>query len=172
MISMEGRSPSLFFSSSKCFVLKDDIKTSKGVTVSTPYDIQKRVSHVTSLWVILYDQRIVGISSTLIFFLFPSSFFFRELRIDLLAASTCPLVCRCPSQAEIFECFTIKLGHIVGDDDPRHPKPPKDGFPYKSFDVGCLDISKWFCSYPLSEIINCNYQELILSNLSKWEPSK
>src|SRR5436189_4853503 len=97
-VSLHSLSPSSFLSSSKCSSLKEDICTSNGITASAPYAKRNGVSPVAALWVVRYDQRMLGISSAHSPF-FLSSFFLRASRIILLTASTCPLLSGCATEA-------------------------------------------------------------------------
>ena len=58
--------------------------------------------------------------------------------------------------------IVVELSSVVRDENLRNFKFADDAFPYEIPCVLVGDLGKRLCLYPLSEVIDCNDQELSL----------
>jgi hypothetical protein len=59
-----------------------------------------------------------------------------------------------------FESVTVKLFPIVNNQFSRNSKPTDYVLPKEFLNCWRFDVRKWFCFYPLREIIDCNSCEI------------
>jgi hypothetical protein len=70
--------------------------------------------------------------------------------------------------AIFFESVTVELFPIVNSQFSRNPKPADYVLPKEFLNYWCFDVCKWFCFYPLCEIIDCNSCESAMALLDPF----